>query len=294
MEIKDFSDINREQYFNTFPYAVYSISVTLAIVLLHAVAGSILDFWLGDRMTFQLNPLSLIIGQIFLLLLPAIIASNPVPMNKKDIFRLNFKISPYILIMSVLGLIGFQFFTSGFLAIQESLVPKALYQFYKQLITTYETMLFHFIGKNNFLLLIRAILIIAILPAICEEFLFRGFLQKSLEKNFKPVNAILITSVIFGLSHLNPIDVVPLIVIGIFFGIIAYNTNSLIIPIVLHFLNNCFSVVEIYFGKSSEFTVASGKPTIFLSLIFLIFGFFVFYSVNILITKRVRRNATQV
>jgi len=293
MDIRDFSEINRELYMDTFPYAVYSITVTIAIILFHGIFGSMLDFWLGDRMAFELNPLSMIISQLFLLLLPAFIASKPVPMNKKEIFRLNFRISPFILILSIIGLIGFQFFVTGFLSVQESIIPKAFYQFYQHFSSTYETMLIHFVGSNNYLLLLRAILIIAVLPAICEEFLFRGFLQKSLEKTFKPVNAILITSIIFGLSHLNPIDTIPLICIGIFFGIIAYNTNSLILPIILHFLNNCYSVVEIYFRKSNNIINATSKTSILISLFFTIFGFIVLYSINILIAKRFMRNKTE-
>ena len=90
------------------------------------------------------------------------------------------------------------------------------------------------------------ILVVAIVPALCEETMFRGFIQRSFEFKMKPFWAALITAVFFGIYHFNPYDLIPLIALGFFFGFAAYTSNSILVPVFLHFLNN-FAAVMMYF-----------------------------------------------
>ena len=90
------------------------------------------------------------------------------------------------------------------------------------------------------------ILIVAIVPALCEETMFRGFIQRSFEFKMKPFWAALITALFFGLYHFNPYDLIPLIALGFFFGYASYTSNSILVPMFLHFLNN-FTAVMMYF-----------------------------------------------
>jgi CAAX amino terminal protease family. len=90
------------------------------------------------------------------------------------------------------------------------------------------------------------ILVVAIVPALCEETMFRGFIQRSFEFKMKPFWAALITAVFFGLYHFNPYDLIPLISLGFFFGYASYTSNSILVPMFLHFLNN-FAAIMIYF-----------------------------------------------
>ena len=90
------------------------------------------------------------------------------------------------------------------------------------------------------------ILVVALVPALCEETMFRGFIQRSFEFKMKPFWAALITAVFFGLYHFNPYDLIPLIALGFFFGYASYTSNSILVPMFLHFLNN-FAAVMMYF-----------------------------------------------
>ena len=90
------------------------------------------------------------------------------------------------------------------------------------------------------------ILVVAVVPALCEETMFRGFIQRSFEFKIKPFWAALVTAVFFGLYHFNPYDLIPLIALGLFFGFAAYTSNSIVTPVFLHFLNN-FAAVMMYF-----------------------------------------------
>ncbi|HEY7751002.1 MAG TPA: CPBP family intramembrane glutamic endopeptidase [Ignavibacteriaceae bacterium] len=86
---------------------------------------------------------------------------------------------------------------------------------------------------------------VAIIPAICEEVMFRGFIQRSFEQKLKPFMAALITAIFFSLYHFNPYGILPLMILGLYFGFAAYTSKTLLIPILLHFINN-FAAVMLY------------------------------------------------
>ncbi len=89
------------------------------------------------------------------------------------------------------------------------------------------------------------IIAVSIVPAVCEEAMFRGFIQRSFELKYKPFLAAFITSIFFGVYHFNPYAIVGLIALGFYFGYAAYKSNSILVPVVLHFINN-FSAVILY------------------------------------------------
>lgn len=76
------------------------------------------------------------------------------------------------------------------------------------------------------------------LAAICEEMLFRGFLQTSLENTFDITKSVMLTALIFAIVHFNQWWTIQLIIFGIFLGVLAWKTNSIIPSIIVHFLNN--------------------------------------------------------
>jgi membrane protease YdiL (CAAX protease family) len=104
----------------------------------------------------------------------------------------------------------------------------------------------HNIGEG-----LLVIAVVAIVPAICEETMFRGFIQKSFEFRIKPVWAALFTAIFFGLYHFNPYGLIPLTILGFYFGFAAYMSNSILIPMSLHFINN-FIAVMVYFIIGNE------------------------------------------
>lgn len=100
-------------------------------------------------------------------------------------------------------------------------------------------------------------LLVAITPAVCEETMFRGFIQKSLEVKFTPFLGALITAVFFSLYHFNPYGFIALVTLGTYFGFAAYKTNSIFVPMILHFLNNLFAALIYYFFEDE--TLATPK-----------------------------------
>lgn len=90
---------------------------------------------------------------------------------------------------------------------------------------------------------------IALQAGIFEELLFRkAFIDYS--KRFGKVFAVIISSVLFGLIHLNLSQFIFALLIGIVFGIIYVVTGNISLTIILHTLNNAYSVFLMIFEHS--------------------------------------------
>ena len=88
------------------------------------------------------------------------------------------------------------------------------------------------------------LLMLAAIPAICEEFVFRGVIQKTLVGWFRnPHVAIVVTAAVFSLTHFEMFYFVPRFVLGICLGYIYYYTRTIWASVLAHFTNNAISVV---------------------------------------------------
>ena len=87
--------------------------------------------------------------------------------------------------------------------------------------------------------------VLAVLPCIFEELVFRGFILGSLRR-YGDGFAILISSLLFGLLHQNLVQIPFAIILGLGFGFIVVKTGNLWAAIILHFLNNFLSVTMEY------------------------------------------------
>lgn len=106
------------------------------------------------------------------------------------------------------------------------------------------------------------ILVLAVVPAIVEEYFFRGALQGVLTRWFGNIHwAILITALIFSAIHLQFYGFLPRFLLGLFFGYLLYWSQNIWLPIAAHFINN-FTVTLLAFiyakqGKTYEELQAS-------------------------------------
>jgi membrane protease YdiL (CAAX protease family) len=88
------------------------------------------------------------------------------------------------------------------------------------------------------------VLLIGLGPGIGEELFFRGFLGRGLVGNHGVFLGVILTSVLFGVVHVEPQQVIYAPVMGIMLHFIYLNTRSLLMPMMLHTLNNSLSVLE--------------------------------------------------
>ncbi|MGI6623006.1 MAG: CPBP family intramembrane metalloprotease [Clostridiaceae bacterium] len=82
-----------------------------------------------------------------------------------------------------------------------------------------------------------ALLLIAVLPAVCEELLFRGMIQKGLER-LGAGWSILLSGILFGLFHFDFQRLAAQTIIGLLSAYVVYRTGSIFNGMILHFMNN--------------------------------------------------------
>ena len=104
----------------------------------------------------------------------------------------------------------------------------------------------------------------AILPAICEEFVFRGILCYEYESG-GVMRAVLFSSVFFALLHFNPVNILTYLFSGMVLALVLYASRSLIGAMLAHFLYNVFGL----FGQRYMSTLwrITGSSAFFLFLV---------------------------
>jgi len=107
----------------------------------------------------------------------------------------------------------------------------------------YEVMIKQLTVVRSPIELIAVIGLIAATPAICEELLFRGYVQKNFSRGLMPVLSITLTGFIFGAFHLNIFEFLPLVVLGIYISYLRFQSDSIYVSMSAHFINNFFSIV---------------------------------------------------
>ena len=88
-----------------------------------------------------------------------------------------------------------------------------------------------------------ALLAIALVPAVCEEVLFRGLLLRALATRLVPAAAIALTALAFAAYHLSVVQLVPTFTLGLLAGVLAHRAGSVVPAILAHLLNNGIAVL---------------------------------------------------
>ncbi|MCX7876137.1 MAG: CPBP family intramembrane metalloprotease [Melioribacteraceae bacterium] len=289
-------DKNYHIYFTMNPVTAAFIAL-IGIFILYQVGGAILTVLIFgfniDNADINAMRLLTMGGQILLLLLPTLIFARAVyPNDVTPVLRAKLPTFKEI-VFFIIGLIILLPLLQSYLLIQNYLLDqlanvfpllKKLMELLDQMDKLVESTYTKLLKANSFFESSFVVFLVAVVPAICEEILFRGFVQKSFELKFKPYSSIFITSLFFGLYHFNPYGLVALISLGFYFGYAVYKSNSIIVSMILHFLNNFLTVIAFFIFGSEEIMSSSVKnqgPVLpsFLLFIFLLIAFlsFIYY-----------------
>lgn len=143
---------------------------------------------------------------------------------------------------------------------------------------------------DNVGVLVVNIFVIGILPGIGEELLFRGVIQKELMVVIKnPHLSIFITALIFGLFHFQVVGLFPKVLIGMVLGYAYFYTKNIIVPMLLHALNNSLATISMYFfQKNIEETKTENFESLNFWLVLLFFG------LSMIIFIRIQRHFKEV
>lgn len=84
---------------------------------------------------------------------------------------------------------------------------------------------------------------VAVVPAFCEEVLFRGYLMRALERSWGILVAVVVSGFLFGMFHLQLPNLLPLATIGIALALMTWLSGSIWPAVLAHFINNGAAVL---------------------------------------------------
>lgn len=214
-------------------FATYHLAGALLVLATGRLGVSDAEVWMQGA------------AHVLFLLVPALFLMRYSPLGLRGLLRTAGGVTPMQWVLGLAGVITILVFNYGWVSVQEWLIPRqwmeAYHGFQEKIDRMYETLLVgRSIGGVFF-----AFLVGAVIPAFSEEVLFRGLMQRSLEEEWSPPAAILAAGLVFGFVHLVPTSIVPLVLIGVYLGFLAWYTRSLALPILVHFFNNAISITAL-------------------------------------------------
>ena len=124
---------------------------------------------------------------------------------------------------------------------------------------------------------ILGMFVIAVLPAIGEELVFRGFIQHELHAGFKnPHVAIWISAILFSAIHMQFFGFIPRMLLGALFGYLYVWSGNLIYPIAAHFIQNGSQVIVLYMSQKGLTDINVDDPETFPWIVILSFSLVTF------------------
>jgi len=96
------------------------------------------------------------------------------------------------------------------------------------------------------------LLCVAVMPAFSEEWLFRGYVQTRLAQRWSPWLAILVSSLLFAVFHLDPVHVLAVFPMGLWLGFISWRCGSIIPAMIAHTYNNSLSLVGVVYDQTDS------------------------------------------
>ena len=197
-------------------------------------------------------------------------------------FRINGKIKrDLVLLIIAIMLLITPFISFVFQLNQSFTFPSWMLEYDRQA----ELMTIAFLQMDNSIDLIINLFVLAVVPAIGEELLFRGYLQQVFSAWLNNHMAIIITALLFSAIHLQFQGFIPRFILGLLLGYFFYWSNSLWMPIIAHFVNNAQAIIFSFPSFSNNQIVSYSGYSLFSNEVIIDFklAVFSFLSVSLLV-----------
>lgn len=176
------------------------------------------------------------IGQVLGLAVPALIFARLHSSRVMQYLRLR-NVDGRILLLVVVGVIGLQPVAQWLAELNRQIpLPEGLRALDETQLEVIQAVLASDLGLTFNLIMM------ALVPAICEEVLFRGYAQRQFERATGPAMGVVLSGVLFGLYHLRPSQLIPLVVLGLFMAYLVWRTGSLLPAMLVHVVHNGLAV----------------------------------------------------
>lgn len=111
------------------------------------------------------------------------------------------------------------------------------------------------VNPTSFPLFLLSLLVMAVIPAICEELIFRGVVLHGLRNKFGEWGAIFLSGLMFALFHGNLQQFIYPFILGSIMGWLVLRTGSLVSSMIVHFVNNGLVVTFAYIENMTGFSL---------------------------------------
>lgn len=275
-------------------FALLSLAI---IFILYQIVGGVLTLLL-----FGIKPtpesltgyrISTGAGQLIFILVPTMILVRFATFEPKKFLRLSAPAFKPV-VVSIFSVIALEQMMQIFLAFQEKLpFPEIVQKMMDEFKQIFEELYKFLLTSNSLAEFIFVVTIVALIPSIVEEILFRGLIQRSIEKTTSPYRSAIITGIIFGAYHFNPFSFVPLAALGIFLGFLTVRTGSVWTSVVVHFVNNFLACLAVYYNLDDDFVgFGTAKSMSNAELLFAFWVFGMIFIVSILYLLKITKQKT--
>ncbi|NSW45620.1 MAG: CPBP family intramembrane metalloprotease [Bacteroidales bacterium] len=202
--------------------------------------------------TIQLLKFFQLIQSLGLFVIPPFLIAFLMYQSVKSFLRFNKVQSKYYVLLTIIAILSFIPFTNllsyinSFLTLPDFM--KNIEEWMRASEENASQLTVNFLKADNIVVLIYNIILIAAIPAIGEELLFRGLLQRLFTEWTKNIHlSIWLAAILFSTIHFQFFGFIPRLFLGLIFGYLLEYTGSIWIPIIGHFTNNLTGVIIGYY-----------------------------------------------
>ncbi len=283
------------------PLVFAILSLIGVFILYQGMGGGIAFLIFGSRVTQEnlaVVRFTTMVSQFIFLLIPTLLLIKWQHGSLRAALPLRIpKMSEIIL--TVVSVMALQQVLEGYIFFQDKIpLPSSIAPYVEMMKKSIEETYKLLVETHSVLELLYIIIIVSVTPALCEEVLFRGLIQKNILLGSNVTLSWIVTGVIFALYHVNPFLVVPLMLIGMFFSFLLHRSQTIILPMIAHFTNNVISAMQAFTwhdepsrGSLSIFEQASTPMPL---VLILIVGFGLVFAISFIMYLKTTSSLTNV
>ncbi|WP_029274926.1 CPBP family intramembrane glutamic endopeptidase [Pedobacter borealis] len=239
-------------------YAVIGtiVFITLSLVIIAVfygvnTAGEVMGGQITDANISAFKIFQALGTSIGMMAVPAIVLALTEHKKVSDFYGFKNTRSVLIILVLIIMLVSMPFMEWTMLWNQKMVLPdflKGIEKWMKEKENATMGITLKLVTVRSNLDFIANLIIIAVLPAIGEELMFRGGVQRSLNRAFEnPHLAIWLSAIIFSAIHVQFYGFVPRMLLGAGFGYLYYYSGSIWYAMLAHFINNAYAVCAAFY-----------------------------------------------
>ncbi len=262
--------LNQFRSFSPFLKLLFLLMLIISGMLIFTVLGVLiaLPFYGADSLQILFgksdltNPVHIaylkymqIISHFGMFIIPALIYATLFEFGRKSFFLFNHKISILIVLIAGFAMVLLLPFVNYLAELNLSMtLPSGLQgleNMMRGIEEAVEKMVLAFVSQTEWYALVVNLFMIAVVPAVGEELIFRGILQRKLGQWFRNTHvAVIVTAFIFSAIHMQFFGFLPRFFLGMVLGYMFVWSGSLWLPMFAHFVNNGLAVVVAWLHAS--------------------------------------------